>query len=281
MYDFYFDTKKQIKKNPEEFLLFVKKLLPRWLNGNPDTECIAIFKILQKRKIKKNIVPIETGCGASTLAFFLHCSLNNTKFFSWDTNGTKGSYLKKIINEAICQPLGVNINDIWKFIPYYSTDKYLGIGILKEMKLNSDFCFFDTAHTLEQIFKEIHIFENITSKNFTIALDDAYYTKKSINFTYLNIIRSKLGLNRVKEPKKNICKPFHIEVENYLSKKYKDVRRIKDFYKMNFRNDDWFKYYKEVKDFGLSSYDKKFSNKFFQSNIEKIKHRFDAFQIIK
>ena len=27
MYDFYFDTKKEIQKNPENFLLFVKKLL--------------------------------------------------------------------------------------------------------------------------------------------------------------------------------------------------------------------------------------------------------------
>ena len=84
----------------------------------------------------------------------------------------------------------------------------------------------------------------------------AYYTKKSINFTYLNIIRSKLGLNRVKEPKKNICKPFHIEVENYLSKKYKDVRRIKDFYKMNFRNDDWI---------GFCQYRRLWLNDLFQS----------------
>ena len=53
MYDFYFDTKKQIQKNPENFLLFVKKLLPRWLNGIPNSECLAIFKILKKIKKKK------------------------------------------------------------------------------------------------------------------------------------------------------------------------------------------------------------------------------------
>ena len=56
MYDFYFDSKSKIIKNPESFLLFVKKLLPRWLNGIPDSECLAIFRLLQKRKIKKNVV---------------------------------------------------------------------------------------------------------------------------------------------------------------------------------------------------------------------------------
>ena len=281
MYDFYFNTKKQIKKNPQEFLLFVKKLLPRWLNGIPDSECLAIFEILQKRKLKKNVVPLETGCGASTLALSLHCALNKTNFFSWDTNGTKGSYLRSIINESICQPLEVNINQIWKFIPYFSTDNHLGIKVLKEMKLKADFCFFDTAHTLNQVLEEIYNFEKISTDKFIIALDDAYYEKKNINYTYLNLIRRKLGLQRVKEPASNICKPFYKEVESYFLKKYKSVKKVNNFYKKHYKEDDWFRYYKEVKDFGLSDYDKKFSKKFFMSKLNKIKHRFDAFEIKK
>jgi hypothetical protein len=61
MYDFYFDTKKEIQKNPENFLLFVKKLLPRWLNGIPDSECLAIFKILNniRKKKKRNLIAIN------------------------------------------------------------------------------------------------------------------------------------------------------------------------------------------------------------------------------
>ena len=57
MYDFNFTDKKNIQKNPEKFLIFVKRLLPRWANGIPDTECIAILKLLEKlkkKKIKKN-----------------------------------------------------------------------------------------------------------------------------------------------------------------------------------------------------------------------------------
>ena len=53
------------------------------------------------------------------------------------------------------------------------------------------------------------------------------------------------------EPKNNICLPFYIEVQNYLSNKYKKVLEVNDYYKKNFKNDDWFSYYKEVKDFGI------------------------------
>ena len=281
MYDFHFDEKKKILNDPENFLIFVKKLLPRWLNGIPDSECLAIFKILQKRKIGKNTVAIETGCGASTLAFFLHCCLNKTKFFSWDTNGSKGSYLRTIINESICQPLNVNVNNIWKFIPYFSTDKYAGIQILKELNLKTDFGFFDSSHTLLQVQSEIKEFEKVSSNNFYIALDDAYYTKKKINFTFLNIIRTKLKLKRVEEPKDNKCLPFYEEIYTYLNKKYKKVYKVDDYYKKNFHKDDWFNYYKEVKDYGVSSYDKKFTNNALKTNKKKISHRFDAFFIKK
>jgi hypothetical protein len=49
MYDFHFDGKKIIK-NLETYLLFVKKILSRWLNGIPNNECLAIFKLLQNKK---------------------------------------------------------------------------------------------------------------------------------------------------------------------------------------------------------------------------------------
>ena len=47
MYDYNFDVNGNPKKKPEEFLIFVKRLLPRWVNGIPDSECIAIFRILK------------------------------------------------------------------------------------------------------------------------------------------------------------------------------------------------------------------------------------------
>ena len=60
MYDYNFETPQKIKKKPEEFLIFVKRLLPRWVNGIPDSECLAIFKILKLlRKKKKKKINID------------------------------------------------------------------------------------------------------------------------------------------------------------------------------------------------------------------------------
>ena len=50
MYDFHFGSKKEIQDNQEEFLIFVKRLLPRWINGIPDSECIAIYRSLNQIK---------------------------------------------------------------------------------------------------------------------------------------------------------------------------------------------------------------------------------------
>jgi hypothetical protein len=46
MYDFYFDTKKEIQKNPENFLLFVKKLFLRY--------CKEFSKVNEVRLIKNS-----------------------------------------------------------------------------------------------------------------------------------------------------------------------------------------------------------------------------------
>ena len=92
MYDYNFRVGKSPKKNPEKFLIFIKRLLPRWANGISDSECVAIFKILKslKQKKKKRLVLLETGCGASTLAMFLYCALYGGTMYSWDINGSKG-----------------------------------------------------------------------------------------------------------------------------------------------------------------------------------------------
>ena len=70
MYDFYFTDKKNIQKDPEKFLIFVKRLLPRWANGIPDSECIAIFRLLEKlkKKNKKKLVLLD-GCVTAAIRY--------------------------------------------------------------------------------------------------------------------------------------------------------------------------------------------------------------------
>ncbi len=273
MYDFKFKEKKEIQRKPEDFLIFVKRLLPRWANGIPDSECIAIYKVLKRLKKKnKKLTLLETGSGASTVAMFLHCAINGGQMFSWDTNGSKGSFLRKVLNEAICQVMEVNVNKIWKFIPFNSTDPHIGIRVLQELNIKADFCFFDSIHTLEQVMREINEFEKVASSKFILAFDDAYYRKKYANFSYTNMLRHKLNLNKIKEPKNNICGPLYEEIYNYLNQKYKHVSKIKDYYKKNYKRDIFFKYF---------NFDREFMNKLGMEEKNKLSHRFDAFKVSK
>ena len=271
MYDFNFESK-NIKKNPEKFLIFVKRLLPRWANGIPDSECIAIFEVLKflKQKKRKKLVLLETGSGASTLAMFLHCAIFGGKMYSWDTNPNKGSFLRSVISDSIGKILGVDVNKIWTFIPFNSVDSYVGIRVLKELNKKADFCFFDSWHTLDHIMLELKEFENIASSKFAVAFDDAYYTKKHSNYSYINMLRSKLNLKKVKEPNNNICKPYYVEINNYLRKKYKKVINFKDSYKSKYKKDIFFKYFNS---------DRKFMNQVGMEEKNKLIHRFDAFII--
>ena len=249
MYDYSFEKSSNIKKKPEEFLIFVKRLLPRWVNGIPDSECVAIFRILKllKQNKKKKLILLETGCGASTLAMFLHCALYGGTMYSWDINGSRGSFIKSVISESIGRVLGVDVNKIWNFTAYNSADPHVGISVLKELNKKVDFGFFDSWHTLDHVMLELKAFETVASSRFVVAFDDAYYTKKHTNDSYVNMLRYKLNLKKIKQPKNNICKPLSIEVKNYLKTKYKKVVTIAKSYKADAKNDIFFDYFVDRK----------------------------------
>ena len=45
MYDFKYKDLKEIKRNLTDYLVFVKRLMPRWVNGIPDSEIITLFSL--------------------------------------------------------------------------------------------------------------------------------------------------------------------------------------------------------------------------------------------
>ena len=57
------------------------------------------------------------------------------------------------------------------------------------------------------------------------------------------MLRYKLNLKKIKQPKNNVCKPLSIEVGNYLKAKYKKVVKINESYKANCRRDIYFDYF--------------------------------------
>jgi len=269
MYDFYFGNKEEIKSNPEEFLIFCKRLLPRWINGIPDTECLAIYRSLHKIESEQPII-IETGCGASTLAFFLYAALNGGKLYSWDTNGSKGHFLRSVISEAICAPLNVDLHNVWTFFGFDSTSKYAGIPMLSELGHKADFGYFDSWHTLNHLMNEINCFETVVKPTFFVALDDAYYTKRFENFSFINMIRKKHGLSSVNEPAENLCEPFYVEVETYLKNKYPSTEKMPDTYKTEYMDDIFFQYYEG---------DRKAMGKVGMEEKKNLEHRFDIWKI--
>lgn len=268
MYDFTFGTRDEIEREPEKFLIFVKRLLPRWANGIPDSECVALFRSLHGLRNKESVL-VETGAGASSLALFLHCALFGGRMYSWDTNASKGAFLRSVVSDAIGRVLGVDVHNIWRFIAFDSTDEHIGIKILSELKQTADFGFFDSWHTLQHLMREVSAFETVAASEFTIALDDAYYCKKYQNLSYINMLRNKLGLPPVAEPDDNVSRPFYVEVEEHLKQKYRNVVKLEDSYKSDFEKDIFFDYYES---------DRNFMNTLGMEEKNKLGHRFDAWR---
>ena len=271
MYDFHFGDKEEIIKNPEDFLLFCKRMLPRWINGIPDSECIAIYRTLGSITTDKPVL-LETGCGASTLAMFLFAVLNDGVVFSWDTNGSKGSFLRSVISEVMCRPLEVDLYNYWNFIGFDSTSEHAGIKVVSELGYKADYGYFDSWHTLNHLMSEIKSFEAISNESFIIALDDAYYTCRHDNYSYMNMIRKKMKLPPVSEPKSNICNPFYEEVQDYLKTNYQRVEKLHDSYKDNYKDDIFFEYF---------SGDRQAMNKIGMEKSSLLEHRYDCWRITK
>ena len=76
MYNFIYGDISKIKKDPLKFLIFVKHLMPRFINSVPDNICISIYKNLNQlyKEKRKKLILLETGCGASSIAMFLFCA---------------------------------------------------------------------------------------------------------------------------------------------------------------------------------------------------------------
>ena len=243
MFDFIYDNKRNILKNPEKFIIFVKRLLPKYTNSLPDSAAISLFREVKKLKGVNNLI-IETGVGASTIILFVASYIYNKKLFTFDINPDKISLIRQVINDAICIPLKANIFDYWTYVPSNSLDKYTGIPALKEFKKKPQFAFLDSSHSLEHLKKEVIEFTKVASKEFILGIDDGnLMNSRFFPFDYTNMVRNKMGLKKISNPKQNISPPFFIEVNNLLKKNFKFVKRLETFFQKNYQNDLWFNYF--------------------------------------
>lgn len=243
MYNYIYGTKKQILENPINFLIFVKRLLPKYVNSLPDTAVVSFYEILKNNNKNSNGI-VETGVGASTVILFFFSYYFKKKLYTFDFNPDKISLIRKVIIESICLPLNININKYWQPIASDSLDKYTGIRCLKEFKKKVNFGFFDSAHSLNHLIKEIDVFCEISTKNFIIGIDDGEKKdNREFHYDYVNMIRNKIGLKNIKNPTFNKCNFFYKEIETYLKKSFKKTEKIKTFFEKNFKNDLYFNYF--------------------------------------
>ena len=240
MYDYIFGTKKHIYNNPEEFLLFIKRLLPRHCNSIPDSLAITIFQ--EVKKIKTNEIILETGCGASTIAIFLACCLTKKKFISYDINKKKILFIKNIINQSICKFLEIKISDHWRPKICNSLNKSYGIPSLKK---NVIFSYIDSSHDKFHIESEIQCVKNKTNKISYILLDDMHLTSSPKNNRLNNALKYKKTLKNFKldiyNPK--IDNNNRSYFTRYLQSNFNKIELLRTFYSKNFMKDLYYKIY--------------------------------------
>ena len=167
------------------------------------------------------------------------------KFFSFEQSQDKISLINQIIHETIADKLKINVSEYWTPIASDSLCKYSGIISLKEFNKKFDFGFFDSSHSLNHLFNEVDLFNQVSSNSFFIGLDDGHMKYKYLNLDYINIIRVKAGLKKIKL-KDNRCDFFYKELLTKLKKEFKEVTIIEMLNKKKYANDDYFKYYKNL-----------------------------------
>ncbi len=243
MFDYIYNNKKNILKNPEKFIIFVKRLLPKYANSLPDSAAISIFREIKKLKGANNLI-VETGVGSSTIVLFMASYIYKKKLFTFDINPDKISLIRQVINDAICRPLKANIFDYWIYVPSNSLDKYTGISSLKEFKKKPQFAFLDSSHSLEHLKKEVMAFTKIATEEFVLGIDDGnHMNSKFFSLGYTNMIRHKMGLKKISNPKQNESLSFFVEINNLLKKNFKSVKKLTTFFQKNYQKDLWFNYF--------------------------------------
>lgn len=274
MYDFYFGSKEEIFKNEKDYLLTVKRMMPRWCNSIPDSEFLAIYDDLSSSEIcnpNSNGVIVETGSGASTIVLSYFAFKYKKKIYTWDLNQNKLSYLRSIICDTHQRLFQTILHEHWIYIGYLSTSKDLGIPILGELNKKIDFGFFDSEHTAEVLRPEIELSLEHANNKAIFAFDDANYNYKYKNVSYVNVFRKKMGLPFIETTSDNIGDPFYILAEGTIKKKFPQATKISDSYKKSFKDDLFWKYF---------SNDRNIMGSLGMEKLDELEHRYDSYRIV-
>ena len=201
MYDFYFGTSNSIDNDPKKWLLTIKRMLPRWINGVPDSEFLALYELMEKlgeEKLfskNKNSVLAETGCGATSVILLYFTLKWDIEFYTWDISSSKLSYIRGVLNDTLMKHFAKkNLFAHWKYIAFDSKSEHVGIPVLSQMDKTVVACFFDSDYTWDNLQHEVISICPILADGALVAIGDGNYRYRNINTAYVNMLRTKLGL---------------------------------------------------------------------------------------
>jgi hypothetical protein len=274
MYDFYLGAPETLRRNERRYLLSVKRMLPRWLNGIPDAEFMAIHQLLEQlagraARATRKLVLVETGVGASTIPLAYGALKHGGIAYTWEPNSEKASQIRTVCNETIGPLLGRNINDGWRVVPYDSASPYLGLSVLQELTDHVDYFFHDGEHVWTTIAKELGAIHPLLGDGAVVAIDDAQYDFVHTNEFIVNVIRRRIGLP-VATFVGNRCQPFYREVHDYLTARWQHVESVAQRYREHYRHDLFFAYYDAEAEVRHTVNHKRFIDQ---------AHRFEAWQV--
>jgi hypothetical protein len=247
MYDYYLGDPDGIAKDESRYLVSIKRLLPKWLNGIPDAEFVALHRILEDaaaraKKAGRRPVFVETGVGASTLPMVYSAAKHGGQAYTWDPNPEKASQIRSVFVETMGPRFPAEILTCWKHVPYDSTAPEIGLPVLKELSARVDYFLHDGDHVWRTMTKELEAVEPLLQDGAVVAVDDAQYDFLHSNDFIINVLRKKLGLAPV-QIADNRCRPFFQEVESFLKERRDGVEDAAEGYRKTYKDDIFYAYY--------------------------------------
>ena len=271
MYDFVLGTSEQVNANERQFLIAVKRMLPRWLNSIPDAEFGALCTLAEEACITNEPVFVETGVGASTLALVWYAAKRGGHVYTWDISGAKAAVIRQVCYEALGPYVG-DIRDHWTLVPWMSTSSYLGISSLTELGKQVSLSFHDSDHTWANVSAELTAVSPLMRDGGVIAIDDANLRWEDTNVGLVNTFRRKLGWPELSSKVASLqTGEMHwIRAYSLLETLFEGVSHLDDEYKTSFLDDPYFAWF-----------DMEFQAKaeLGTEQVDALMHRFDAFRV--
>lgn len=274
MYDYYLGERADVLRDGQRYLLEVKHLLPKWLNGIPDAAMVAIHALLEEAGRRaaaagRPLIVVETGGGASTIALIYAALKYGGLAYTWEPNVEKASQIRTVCTETLGQIFPQGLQERWRLVPSGSTAANLGLEILRDLTDHVDYFFHDGEHIWTTLRKELEAVEPLLVEGGVVAVDDAQYDFLHTNEFIVNVIRRKLGLPAVTFPE-NRGQPFYEAVEQFLAGRWARVDNVAGLYRERYRDDPYYAYYQA------------------DTNVRKVisssghtaqEHRFEAWQV--